>query len=94
VSGEHRARVRWLSLGEGGRAQPPTGEQYITVARFVDPAADWSADAWSVVLSFVGSAEDADVHFLAPEAPHHLLRPGVAFDLYEGRRKVAEVSIS
>jgi hypothetical protein len=88
-----RARVRWLSSSEGGRAQPPTGEQYITVARFDDPAGDWSTDAWSVVLRFVGSSEEAEVHFLAPEAPPHLLRPGVVFELYEGRKKVAEVSV-
>jgi hypothetical protein len=86
--------VRWLSSGEGGRAQPPTGEQYVTVARFDDPAGDWSTDAWSVVLKFAGSSEEADVHFLAAEAPHHLLRPGVVFELYEGRMKVAEVNIS
>lgn len=90
---EHRARVHWLSSDEGGRAQPPTGEQYITVAHFADPAGDWSPDAWSVVLRFMGSTEEAEVHFLAPEAPPHLLGPGVVFDLYEGRKKVAEVRV-
>ena len=93
MSGVHRARIHWLSSDEGGRAQPPTGEQYITVARFDDPAGDWSTDAWSVVLSFAGSSEEAEVRFLAPEAPPHLLRAGVRFELYEGRKKVAEVNV-
>ena len=93
MSGTHKVRVRWLSAGEGGRAQRPTGSEYITVARFNDPAGDWSTDAWSVVLKFADSPEDADVHFLAPEAPAHLLQTGVVFELYEGRKKVAEVSV-
>jgi hypothetical protein len=93
VSASLRARVRWLSPAEGGRPQPPTGAQYITVARFEDPAGDWSADAWSVVLSFEGSPEEARVSFLAPEGPSHLLRSGVVFELYEGHKKVAEVSV-
>lgn len=93
MSASHRARIRWLSPDEGGRAQPPTGEQYVTVARFEDSAGDWSTDAWSVVLSFKGSPEEAHVSFLAPEAPPHLLKSGVVFELYEGRKKVAEVSV-
>ena len=93
MSGSSRARVRWLSSSEGGRAEPPAGQQYITVARFSDPAGDWSTDAWSIVLTFLGSSEEAEVHFLAPEAPAHLLRQGQVFELFEGFRKVAEVRI-
>jgi hypothetical protein len=93
VTASYRARVRWLSPNEGGRAEPPTGERYITVARFEDPAGDWSTDAWSIVLSFEGSREEPRVSFLAPEAPSHLLRSGVVFELYEGHKKVAEVSV-
>jgi hypothetical protein len=89
----HPARVRWLAPDEGGRAQPPTGGQYVTVARFKDPAGDWSTDAWSVVLAFAGSPEEAQVSFLAPEAPSHLLQTGAVFDLYEGHQRVAEVSV-
>jgi hypothetical protein len=93
VSASHRARIRWLSPDEGGRPQPPTGEQYVTVARFEDPAGDWSTNAWSVVLSFEGSPEEADVSFLVPEAPPHLLQSGAVFELYEGSKKVAKVSV-
>jgi hypothetical protein len=93
VSASHPARVHWLSPADGGRAQPPTGAQYVTVARFDDPAGDWSTDAWSVVLSFRGSSEEALVSFLAPEAPSGLLRPGVVFELFEGHRKVADVTV-
>ena len=93
MSASHRARIRWLSPDEGGRAQPPTGGQYITVARFEHPAGDWSTDAWSVVVSFEGSREEVHVSFLAPEAPSHLLGSGAVFELYEGRKKVAEVTV-
>ena len=93
MSSGHRAHVHWLSSAEGGRAQPPTGERYITVARFDDPAGDWSTDAWSVVLRFVGSRDEAEVEFLVAAAPSHLLRSGVMFELYEGHKKVADVNL-
>jgi hypothetical protein len=82
-----------LSPDEGGRTQPPTGEKYVTVARFEDPSGDWSTDAWSVVLYFEGSPEEARASFLVAGAPSHLLQPGVVFGLYEGHRKVAEVTV-
>jgi hypothetical protein len=88
-----RARVRWLAPHAGGRAQPPSGPEYVAVARFDDPAGDWSSAAWSVVLRFLGSVEDAEVRFLVSEAPAELLRPGVSFEIYEGPRKVADVSV-
>jgi hypothetical protein len=88
-----KAHVRWLSAEAGGRAHPPTGAQYVTVARFDDPAGDWSTDAWSVVVRFGDSREEADVSFLVDDAPAHLLRPGASFELYEGRKKVADVRV-
>jgi len=88
-----RARVRWLTKAEGGRDEPPTGEQYVTVARFQDPAGDWSSDGWSVVLRFSGDRQHAEVGFLVPEAPEHLLRERIEFELYEGAKKVAEVTV-
>jgi hypothetical protein len=90
---QFRARIRWLSPEEGGRREPPSGDQYITVARFADPAGDWSSDAWSVVLRFDDSAEEACVSFLVNDAPAHLLQSGTMFELYEGSRKVADVRV-
>lgn len=88
-----RAAVRWLTREEGGRDRPPQGPEYVTVARFEDPAGDWSLDAWSVVVRFDGDPEHAAVGFLVDEAPQHLLKSGTEFDLYEGARRVAVVRI-
>jgi hypothetical protein len=54
----------------------------------------WPNTAWSLVLQRLqpyakGRYWFAEVHFLAPEAPNHLLRSGARFELYEGRRLVA-----
>jgi hypothetical protein len=87
------ARVRWLSAEEGGRAEPPGNAPYSTVAKFRDQRADWSRQAWSVMLAFTSWPNMAIVSFLVPEAPHDLLATGVAFELYEGAKKVAEVEV-
>lgn len=95
MTGMVRARLRWLSAAEGGRAAPPTGPRYSTVARFED-AADWPDRAWSIVAEFHGSLDasgtiEVDLSFLAPDnAPAALLHVGSRFELFEGRRLVAK----
>jgi hypothetical protein len=93
VSSVSHARIRWLTAEEGGRRRLPTGEIYSAVARFDDPAGDWTTDAWSVVLRFEGSTEQAEVSFLVPTAPRHLIVPGARFEIFEGTTKVAEVEV-
>jgi hypothetical protein len=87
------ANLRWLTKDEGGREYPPTGQEYVTVARFKDPAGDWSRDAWSVVVRFLDDPQHGEVGFLVDEAPDHLLQSGSEFELYEGAKKVAEVTV-
>jgi len=93
VTHSTRAKIFWIPHSEGGRERTPTGLQYTTVERFKDPAADWSADAWSVVVRFLENRENVEVRFLAEDAPHRLLQPGTAFELYEGYKKVADVRV-
>jgi hypothetical protein len=93
-----RAEIRWLRPDEGGRTIPPKGPQYSTVARFSTQTDEqWSQEAWSLVLSLEeGLGQDlrqkARVRFLADDAiaPKEWLKPGSAFELYEGRKRVAE----
>ncbi len=73
---------------------PPSGLQYSTVARFEDDANNWPNEAWSIVVELSGQLPasletTANIRFLVPNAPNRLLQPGSRFELYEGRRMVA-----
>jgi hypothetical protein len=93
-----RAEVRWKTEEEGGRTSPPSGEgpaPYRPVVHFTDEPEDAPpCGSWTLVVHRVKSLGPlewlADVHFLVPEAPQHLLRAGAEFSLYEGRRCVAD----
>lgn len=90
-----RAVVDWLRSDEGGRQQPPTGESatpYSAVVRFAGEP--WpSSAAWSLVVEKIQSNGPycwvADVHFLVADAPQEMLAEGRAFELYEGKKRVA-----
>jgi hypothetical protein len=93
----HKARIRWIPPEQGGRSRPVAGgSEYATVARFEAIADRWPQEAWSVVLCVPLSAAGreemiVDIRLLAPEtAPQSLLASGSRFDLFEGRRRVAE----
>ena len=97
-----RAVVEWVAERDGGRKRPPTGvgsPPYAAVVRFPEADEPWPpAAAWSLALEKVETPDGplrwlADVHFLADAAPHEALRPGRAFDLYEGGRRVARVEV-
>lgn len=87
---------------EGGRDVPPSGPRYSTVAKFEAQAnKDWSANAWSVVVipAEAPNAEliqAATVRFLADDVHPGVklwMQPGCIFALFEGTRKVAEVTV-
>lgn len=94
------AKVFWVSVAQGGRSDLPKGLQYSTVSKWPHQTdEEWLRSAWSVVLEFdrpaaeQGIPSSAQVHFLAGEAPTDWLQAGSKFELYEGRRKVADVQI-
>lgn len=67
---------------------------YVTVARFEREAAKWPNEAWSLVVEPVEASGSsncvvANVRFLVPDGPVHLLTTGNRFELYEGRQCVA-----
>jgi hypothetical protein len=56
---------------------------------------NWQHGAWSLVVEWIrtfrqGQQTLAEVSFLAPDAPSHLLKPGSRFELLEGSRRVAK----
>ena len=91
-----KAHVRWLRSDEGGRRNPPSGEQYSTVARFEDQTdEEWKKNAWSLVVDFTDGPDDAgrqivSVRFLSENGPIEWLSPSRSFALFEGGKKVAE----
>lgn len=95
MSSERKARLRWIAEADGGRSSPPPGPTYATVARFVALADTWPHEAWSIVLQ-IGEQADAsgemiaEIRMLADDAPQELLAAGCRFELFEGRRLVAQ----
>jgi hypothetical protein len=92
------ARIRWLPQEEGGRATPPVGPIYSTVAKFKQLAEKWPQEAWSVVIHFKDPPDtdgrmDVEIRMLIEGAPESLLQPGSVFELFEGRRCVAKGEI-
>ena len=94
-----RAEIRWRPKDQDGRSGPPSGEgprPYAAVVRFLDSGDPWPPPAaWSLAVHRVESLGGpagwlADVHFLSEDAPQHLLQSGAEFELYEGRRCVAD----
>jgi hypothetical protein len=90
-----RVRVAWTNQKGTTR---PWGDRYITVAKFPEDGASWPVDAWSVVLEFpAGTAQqdmfEAKARFLLEDAPWERLSAGREFELYEGRRLAAKVSV-
>lgn len=93
------AKVYWVPPEKGGRTALPAGKQYATVSCFQEDAESWSQEAWSIVLDFdepplkQGNPSMAKARFLVDAAPVDRLKPGRAFDLYEGTKRVATVEI-
>ena len=92
-----RTKITWLTEQEGGRkSMIPLGVRYcpilimdeleLSIEHEVDVR--WSADMHnSEVLTSHQSL--ANLSYLVPEAPYHLLLPGNSFKLYEGDKLVA-----
>ena len=79
--------IRWTTLGEGGRVQPPAlmaGQTYCPVSRF-----ESLPDDWSVSIQISPGAGCYLLEFLVEAAPHQALVKGAKFELMEGRKVVA-----
>jgi hypothetical protein len=87
-----KARLSWTPFEEGGRKHIlPVGMRYCPIIVFEAenaPETLWSAEVYNTAID--GNTSDADVSYLAGNAPYHLLQPGSRFCLYEGHRIVAE----
>lgn len=77
----------------------PDTFRYSTVAKFEEDEGTWEKEAWSVVLEFTespakqGNPSRGKARFLVENAPEDRLVSGKVFEMYEGTKKVAEVTI-
>lgn len=94
--------VRWYSADEGGRRSgPPSGPKYTPTGRFADQPLD---QMFSVILTMPELRPPSGANFtsgeLAPGFPEHVpdfadrLARGDKFILHEGRRAVAECTVT
>lgn len=77
----------------------PTSASYVTVAKFAEDAEAWPREGWSIVLEFQpenarARSFEATARFLMPNAPWERLKSGCIFELYEGTRKTATVTVT
>ncbi len=73
----------------------PRGERFATPARFEEQGADWTANAWSLVVVAQGpvqpdASQSVSVRFLMTDAPQEWLSSGCRFQLYEGHLLLAD----
>ena len=95
----HSVRVVWISAAKGGRKRPPAAGRYYSVSRFPEDV-NWQNNAWSVVFDLRDPFESngemvslGEVDFLVSNAPKERMLNHKVFDIYEGPKKVAEVTI-
>ncbi|MGF9564941.1 hypothetical protein [Neorhizobium sp. JUb45] len=83
-----KVKILWSEIAAGRMTVPGC---YTAPARFQsDP--DPADEGWSVVLEFE-ELDRGTARFLVDEAPHHLLRSGVTFEMYAGRSLAVTVTV-
>jgi hypothetical protein len=91
-----KVQVKWAS--DKMKQGLPSSKCYSTVAKFPDDH-DWPENSWSIVLEFespeIAHAKsfEATARFLMPNGPHERLKPGCVFEMYEGVRQTATVTV-
>lgn len=76
----------------------PESGQYVSVAKFPEDAESWPHEAWSVVIE-LSQPELAlrnargTARFLMPGAPQTRLQSGRTFEMFEGVRRSATVTV-
>lgn len=80
-------------------ASNPISGRYSTIAKFDQDLEDWPNIAWSVLLDLVeqseksGKAVRAKAQFIVPGAPWGRLVKDCRFELYEGNKIKATVTV-
>ena len=87
------AKINWVSKGLGGRQTLPSGNKYGPIAIIKGCELNLQEEQWSLIVEnkeiISPLVTIAEVRYLSDKAPDNL-GSGVAFELYEGIRLVAE----
>jgi len=91
-------KVDWLHPSQGGRQALPEENHFIAVGKFPHQSyQDWLKNAWSIKLDWLDKDNPGSwyglAHFLSADGPTEWLMPGGYFDICEGPKKVALVSV-
>jgi hypothetical protein len=93
------AKITWITHEKGGRKTVPPEGRYFAVAKFQEDI-DWQSTAWSVVFDLKAPVYEhstlvsyGKVRFLADSAPQDRMIKGEKFEIYEGPKKVGDVSL-
>lgn len=86
-----KALVDWIKAEEGGKNKIPKIE--FVFYPMIKIAGDENLINWSLFLTnkkFLSKHQTvAEIGFLMKNAPHHLLKSGVKFTLFEGAKEIA-----
>lgn len=88
----------WLHPSQGGRKELPQGAHFVAVGKFPQQSyKEWLNNAWSIHIDWLDKDHPGSwyglAQFAAPESPNDWLTPGSAIEIFEGPKKIAQVSI-
>lgn len=90
-----KALVVWIKSEDGGKKKIPEIESIFYPMIKID--GDNKMINWSLFLinkKFISEYQTiSKIGFLMKNAPHHLLKPGVKFKLFEGAKEIASGEI-
>lgn len=86
-----KALVVWIKPEDGGKNKIPEIE--FVFYPMIKIVGDENLINWSLFLinkKFISKYQTiSEIGFLMKNAPHHLLRPGIRFTLFEGAKEIA-----
>lgn len=95
----HLAKIEWCSVEDGGRKVIPSKGRYFSVAKFSEDIHS-KYETWSVVFELDSLCQESgklistgNVDFLMDTAPQEKMRKNNTFEIYEGPKKVAKVTL-
>lgn len=90
MSKDFSAKIEWIPHNEGGRKKyPPKETRYCPMIN-VDDVTSWSID---FICPDFSETDFISFRFLVDEAPNDAITMGAKYDLYEGGKRVAVITI-
>lgn len=95
----HLVKIEWCSIEDGGRKEIPSKGRYFSVAKIPGDISS-KYETWSVVFELESLHQESGkfistgkFDFLMDTAPQEKMRKSNTFEIYEGPKKVAKVTL-